>query len=177
KSITGNPGPLTANKHDIPVLGVSPPQNRILAPHQDAQFVGNRPFFFQDNTRAFVVTSTGTSGTFTPPGRDWVAGDLGAVSRANFFPAPIPPPLESRGVLPLPVLARGIGGERVLTTMPQVATQVPYTQVTLISKFWTTREYTFETFSHPYLCGMQSALNAGGTWALMSLDQQSRQEL
>ena len=177
ESITGNPGPLTANKHDIPVLGVSPPQNRILAPHQDAQFVGNRPFFFQDNTRAFVVTSTGTSGTFTPPGRDWVAGDLGAVSRANFFPAPIPPPLESRGVLPLPVLARGIGGERVLTTMPQVATQVPYTQVTLISKFWTTREYTFETFSHPYLCEMQSALNAGGTWALMSLDQQSRQEL
>src|SRR5262249_31088785 len=60
-SIAGDRCPTLSNKLDIPVLDQTPTTFRLLAPHQDLQFVGDRPFFFMDGKRTFMVTSNGSS--------------------------------------------------------------------------------------------------------------------
>ncbi|MGD9846698.1 MAG: neuraminidase-like domain-containing protein, partial [Variibacter sp.] len=52
-SIVGNPALTLVNKLDIPVLDRTPWTYRLMAPHQDLQFVGDRPFFFMDDRRTF----------------------------------------------------------------------------------------------------------------------------
>lgn len=43
-------------KKNIPVLNSTPGTYGLVAAAQDVQFTSQRPFFFQDNTRSFVVT-------------------------------------------------------------------------------------------------------------------------
>ena len=79
------PGPLPAdasstvvNKIDLPVLEGTASRFRLLAPHQDLQFVGDRPFFSMDGDRIFIVSSTGSSGFRSNPA-DWMVGDLATI--------------------------------------------------------------------------------------------------
>ena len=46
---------LSTKKKPIPTLGQTPGTFHLLAPHQDAQFASQRPFFYQDDTRTFFV--------------------------------------------------------------------------------------------------------------------------
>jgi hypothetical protein len=53
---TGEPEPeFDAARKSIPTLKVTPGTFRVLPPHQDAQFVSQRPFFFQDASKTFLV--------------------------------------------------------------------------------------------------------------------------
>jgi hypothetical protein len=75
----------------------------LLAPHQDLQFVCDRPFLFMDVKRTFLVSSSGTSGkrTFLDFG-SWTLGDLAVAWRADYFPAPAPTVPEGPVLLPNP---------------------------------------------------------------------------
>ncbi len=48
-----------------PALNKTPGMYRLLVPHQEEDFNAQRPFFFQDETRTFLVTSRGI--IYTPP--------------------------------------------------------------------------------------------------------------
>jgi len=173
-SIVGDPSSTLATKHDIPVLDRTPWRFRLLAPHQDPQFVGDRPFFFGDEMRAFVVSSTGKSGFRVIP-VDWAIADVAALGMAS---PPPPPEGGAPGVPPgvtgtLTVLDAGRGGTRIAREV----TPVNLTPVSGIrrgmTRFWTNRAYTFRNFHHAYVCEFVKTLDRAGIEALLSLDTQS----
>ena len=182
-SITGDALPTINNKQDIPVLDGSPGFVRLLVPHQDLQFVCDRPFFFMDVKRTFVVTSTGSSGKRSFPDLgNWVHGDLAVAWRADYFPPPTPTVPEgpvlptdpsSVALQPFTVLMPGPQGRRVATKLTPVNLAPAFKPKTLIPTFWTTREYRFSNFHHPYLCEFVKTLNRGGIHTLLSLPTQS----
>jgi hypothetical protein len=163
-------------KHNIAVLAQTPSPFRLLAPHQDSQFLGDRPSFFMDGKRTFMVTSKkiirlDRSGLFD--------GNLGTDQHVDFFPTTGPSsPIgtvvtndASRDTTSLKVLVSGQGGRR---TANQV-TPVKFPQSTLSAQAPTllpTREYRFVNFHHPFLCDFEKALNRGGLTALLSLQRQ-----
>ena len=180
-SIAGDPSSTLENKLDIPVLDRTPWPFRVLAPHQDLQFICDRPFFFTDSKRAFLVTSTGTSGKRSLPDLgNWTRGDLIVAWRADYFPAPRgglphgppPPNPSSDGLKPFTMLLPGPHGRRVATKLPPINLKPAFKQRTLIPTFWTNREYTFANFHHAYLCQFVKTLNRGGIPALLSLATQ-----
>ena len=182
-SIAGDPSPTVVNKLDIPVLDRTPSSFRLVAPHQDLQFVCDRPFVFMDVKRTFLVTSTGSSGKRTFPDLGgWVRGDLAVVWRADYFPPPTPTVPEgavtpthppSDVLQPFTVLVPGQQGRRIATRLTPVNLQPAFSAKTLIPIFWTTREYRFTNFHHPYLCEFVKTLNRGGIPALLSLATQN----
>lgn len=175
--------PTVNNKQDIPVLDRSPGFVRLLVPHQDLQFVCDRPFFFMDIKRTFLVSSTGTSGKRTfPDFGGWVKGDLAVAWRADYFSVPTPTvpegpvlPTDPSSVVlqPFTVLMPGPQGRRVATKLTPVNLTPAFKPKTLIQTFWTTREYRYSNFHHPYLCEFVKTLNRGGIHTLLSLPTQS----
>jgi Tc toxin complex TcA C-terminal TcB-binding domain/Neuraminidase-like domain/Salmonella virulence plasmid 28.1kDa A protein/Putative peptidoglycan binding domain len=182
-SIAGDPSPTVNNKQDISVLNFTPTPVRLLSPHQDLQFVCDRPFFFMDVKRTFLVSSTGTSGKRTfPDFGGWVKGDLAVAWRADYFSPPtptvpegpiLPTDLPSEALQPFTVLMPGPLGRRVVTKLTPVNLTPAFKPKTLIPIFWTTREYRFSNFHHPYLCEFVKTLSRGGIHALLSLPTQS----
>ena len=185
-SIAGDPSGTLINKLDVPALGQTPWPFRLLAPHQDLQFVGDRPFVFMDNKRTFIVTSTGTSGVSALPDLGgWLDANLATTWRSDFFPLPRPaltngnltngkmiPADPSIELQPLTVLAPGRRGRRVVKQIPPVSlTAVPIPR-TILPFFWSTREYRFENFHQPYLCEFMKTLNRRGAPGLLSLETQ-----
>ena len=171
-----------ANKHEIPVLDKTPWRFRLLAPHQDLQFVGDRPFFFGDDRRTFVVSSTVPSGRWPRPDfGDWVKADLATAWRADYFPptgpggAVVPTGPSSEALQPLTVLTPGPGGQRIATRIPLVDLEPTFDLPTFLPTE-TTRQYTFANFHHPYLCEFVKTLNQHGIPALLSLDTQSKSD-
>jgi hypothetical protein len=164
---------INAKRIDIPVLGTTPSRYRLLAPHQDPQFIADRPFFFMDDERAFIVSSTGNSGFVVRPDV-WAAGDLATVGMAS---APAQPD-SGGGTTPLPprgltVLVPGPEGTRIARELTPVSlAPAPGVQRSL-SRFWTDRVYTFGNFHHPYVCEFVKDLEARGIDGLLSLDTQT----
>ena len=162
----------------IPVLGEAASPYRLLAPHQDPQFIGDRPFFYVDGERAFVVSSTGSSGFIARPDT-WVRGELATVGMAS---APPPPPPQDNGTPSvmngvssgLTVLVRGAGGTRLSRTLPAVQLNVSPSAPKAFTRFWSDRAYTFRNFHHPYVCALVESLEQGGIDALLSLESQQR---
>lgn len=170
-SLAGDPSSTLVHKIDIPVLDQAT-AFRLLVPHQDLQFVGDRPFFFEDAQRAFVVTSTGTSGTRNRPNINWVIGNLATAERADFFLSPAPQPPAPQPAGSFTVLVPGEAGQRIARELPPVIVQPEFSARTLLPSFWTTREYTFTNFHHPYVCDFGKALNRNGIAALFSVSVQ-----
>ncbi|MGE0525393.1 MAG: neuraminidase-like domain-containing protein, partial [Variibacter sp.] len=180
-SIVGNPALTLVNKLDIPVLDRTPRTYRLMAPHQDLQLVGDRPFYFMDDRRTFIGRSTGASGKRLPL-TDWVNANLATVWRADYFPAatasppadgddPAPAPAAAPP-RPLTMLARTRDGRRVAREMVPIDLKPSAPQKTLLPVFWTTRRYQFANFHHPYVCAFVMALRRQGLPALLSLDSQ-----
>lgn len=176
-SIAGDAASTLVNKFDIPVLDRTSSAFRLLAPHQDLQFVCDRPFFFMDGKRTFVVTSTGSSGKKNRLDlkdlTGWVDANLATVRRANFFPPPGPDITPTRDLASLTVLAPGPGGRRIAKKLIPVNLEPQFSPRTVVPTFWTTREYRFMNFYHPYLCDFEKALNREGLPGLLSLPTQS----
>lgn len=164
------------NRIDISVLEGTSSTFRLLAPHQDLQFVGDRPCFFMDGQRAFMVSSTGKSGIRVNP-RDWVVGDLATVGLAS---DPQPETDDMGDVLPdsldtLTVLVRGPNGKRVARKLTPFNLKPQPSVRTMLPTFWSTRAYTFRNFHHAYLCDFVKCLNGTGIDGLLSLETQSLQ--
>jgi hypothetical protein len=168
---------MKANKIDIEVFRSTPSPFRLLAPHQDLQFKGDRPFFFMDHQHTLLVTSTGSSGQRVRPDHgEWTAGDLGAVWTADYFGVPEPvlpvtPQLEPRSFV---ILKRGADGTRQPSRViaPDVLPQTLATR--LIPQFWTTRRYQFVPFEHPFTCEFLTTLDKEQLRGLLSLSTQER---
>ncbi len=182
ESIAGDPSATVANKIDIPVLDRTPWSVRLLAPHQDPQFVCDRPFFVMDGRRTFVATSTGASGKSKLPDLGhWVVGDLAVAWRADYFPQLTPTPsgdptpatpVTGTSLQPFTVLVRGADGRRVARRLAPVTMNAPFQAKTLLPRFWTTRQYTFANFHHPYLCELVRIMNRQGIAGLLSHEAQ-----
>jgi hypothetical protein len=178
-SIAGDPAETLNNKQDIEVLDSTPWPFRLLVPHQDLQFVNDRPAFFMDGKRTFMITSTGTSGK-RPNITGWLDANLVATWRADYFPRSRPNLPDANGggtnaesvVTPLTVLAPGPDGRRVLREMVPVNIQPEFSPRILVPTFWTTREYRLVNFHHPYLCAFEKTLNRQGIAAVLSLETQ-----
>jgi peptidoglycan hydrolase-like protein with peptidoglycan-binding domain len=181
-SVVGDAGPALAEKFVIPVLGQTPTPFRLLAPHQDFQFVCDRPSFYMDGRRAFVITSTGSSGRIRRPDLgQWGVGDLGGAGLNTFFRrgldgpngngAPAAPAFEAATMT---VLVPTAGGQRRARTVVLPSLESTASLQPLVPRFFTTRRYTFANFHHPFLCDFEKELNRGGLPALLSLPTQSR---
>ncbi len=177
-SIAGDPSATVNAKIDLPVLKQTASPVQLLAPHQDLQFIGDRPFFFMDSMRTFMVTSTGSSGKLSRPDLgDWVNANLGTAWRAGYFP---PDPAGPSGTnvepaaAPPSVLVPGPAGTRIARKMVPVTTTQAVARRTLLPIFWSTRTYRFANFHHPYVCDFEKALAKDGVPGLLSFDAQSR---
>ena len=141
--------------------------------------MADRPFFVMDHRRTFLASSTGASGKRQRPDRNWVVGDIAVAWRADYFPqptVPFPPeltPTTGEALQPFMLLVRGADGRRVARSLPAIALQPAFVARTLLSTFWTTREYTFQNFHHPYLCDLVKKLNRLGIRGLLSHESQS----
>lgn len=185
-SITGDPDSSLANKVDIPVLGRAPSPFRLLTPHQDLQFIGDRPFFFMDHQRAFIVSSTGSSGRRSRPDLgSWVNADLALAWRADYFPSPAPivpgenptlPPSAEDAPRSLTVLVSRPDGRRVAKDVVPIShfMKPVFSPRTLIPTFWTTRQYHFANFYHPFLCDFIKTLDRQGIGGLLTFDTQNK---
>jgi hypothetical protein len=166
-----------ANKIDIEVFRSTPGPFRLLAPHQDLQFKGDRPFFFMDHARTLLVTSTGSSGwTERPDLTHWRAGDISAVWTADYFgvrepPPSVTPPLEAP---PFVILKRGADGRRTATrvTAPDLFPRRAPTRA--LPQPWTTRRYQFVPFQHPFTCEFLTTLDREQLRGLLSLRTQEQ---
>lgn len=172
-SIAGDPSSVLENKLDISVLQRAPSPFRILAPHQDLQFVCDRPFFYSDRRRGFMVTSTGHSERLELPDLvEWVAADVGTMARARFFGRPSPLPAEAVAA-PLSLLVGDGTGRRVSKELPPINLRPAFRPRTLFPFFSTSRRYRFEAFSHPYACAFVETIDKHGIPGLLSLETQS----
>ena len=172
-SIAGDPAGVLENKLDIPVLGRAPTPFRILAPHQDLQFVADRPFFYTDRRRAFLVTSTGHSHKVVRPDLgQWVAGNLGTMARADWGTQSIAP-VPATAAAPLTLLVADGTGRRVARELPPVTVRPAFRPRTLLPVFYTNRSYRFVNVGHPYACSFVERLDESGVRGLLSLDTQS----
>lgn len=180
-SIAGDPASTLVNKVDIPVLDSTPSKFHLLAPHQDLPFVCGRPFFYMDSTRTFIVTSGKQNPLDLKDLTGWLDGNLATVQRVDFFRAPpqapstgpINTPGPARQLGSLTVLAPGPGGSRIAKNLVAVDLQPQFFPRTVVPTFWTTREFRFMNFHHPYLCDFEKALNRDGLPGLLSLTVQS----
>jgi hypothetical protein len=140
-----------AERIDLPVLGGAASAYHLLPPLQDPQFIGDRPFFYMDNQRVFVVSATGSSHQITNP-LGWLTGDLSALSASSYQAVaamtPTQPPDETGG---LTVLLPGPGGVRVARQMTAVNLNPASPALQLRTRFWSDRLYTFRNFHHPYV--------------------------
>ena len=159
---------------NIPVLGAMASPFRLLAPHQDPQFTGDRPFFYMDEHRTFAVSSTGHSGFVKLD--NWAVGDIATIGMASFVPpanggtTPVSPGAASA----LTVLVRGPRGERLARDLTPIdLNPSSRLQKKAIPTFWSDRAYTFQNFHHPFVCEFVKILDRNGIDALLSLDSQS----
>jgi Tc toxin complex TcA C-terminal TcB-binding domain/Neuraminidase-like domain/Putative peptidoglycan binding domain len=163
-----------AERIGIPVLGGAPSAYRLLAPHQDPQFIGDRPFFYMDTQRVFVVSSTGSSWLMTDPLK-WVAGDLSALGVSSYPPvaamAAAGAPDEATG---LTVMEPGPGGTRIARQLPAINLNPVSQTLATRTRFWSDRAYTFQNFHHPYVCAFVENLDRDGIGALLSNTSQSQ---
>jgi len=172
-SIAADPASVLENKLDISVLGQAPSSFRLLAPHQDLQFVCDRPFFYTDRQRAFMVTSTGHSGKIRRPDlSEWVVGNVGLMARVDYFPVTPAAPEESVAA-PLTLLVGDGGGRRIAKELPPVTLRPAFRPRTLLPTFFTTRRYQFANFSHPFTCKFVQRLDQLGIRGLFSIETQS----
>jgi hypothetical protein len=169
---------MKSNRIDIDVFRRTPTPYRLLAPHQDMQFKGDRPFFFMDHDRTLIVTSTGSSGQRVLPDlTDWAIGDVGAVWRADYFGLREPstslvPVAEPQSFV---VLRRGDDGRRTARRVPAIDLQPQLLPVRGIPQFWTTRRYRFEPFQHPFTSDLIGALDGEQLRGVLSLETQERE--
>jgi hypothetical protein len=178
---TNEPGPLpedpsalTAHAINIPVLGGASSAFRLLAPHQDPQFIGDRPFFYLDGQRAFTVSSTGHSGFVGWPG-NWVLGDIATVGLPSFV-APAngdTTPVPSGDTGAITILVPGPRGARIARELTPIDLSPPPSVQKAYSRFWSDRAYRFRNFHQPYVCKFVESLDRRGMDALLSLDTQS----
>ncbi len=187
-AVHGNmPGPLfdglptiasmKANRIDIDVLRSTPTPFRILPPHQDVQFKGDRSFFFMDHARTFLVTSTGTSGQSVRPDLTrWTLGDLAGVWTADYFGSS-PEPVSPVAPQPQPsfvLMRRGADGRRIATRVAPMDFSARFDPVRVLPRFWTTRRYYFSLFQHPLTCEFRTILDKDQLRGLLSLETQEQ---
>lgn len=169
---------MKANKIDIEVFRRTPSSYRLLAPHQDVHFKGNRPFFFMDDERTLIVTSTGSSGhSVRPDLTQWTVGDLANVWTAEYFGTPsIDPPSTTppAGPRSFVVLQRGADGRRMARQIAPLDLHPSVSVTRGIPQFWTTRRYHVIPFHHPFTCDFLTILDRDQLRGLLSLDTQER---
>jgi hypothetical protein len=163
-----------ADAINIPVLGEAPSAFRLLAPHQDHQFIGDRPFFYMDGQRTFAVGSTGHSGFVVKPD-NWALGEIATVGMPRLAPpanggTTSGPAGETSG---LTVLVAGPGGARIARELTSINLSPSSSMQRAYSSFWSDRAYRFRNFHHPYVCKFVESLERTGINALLSLDNQS----
>ncbi len=169
---------MKANKIDIDVLRRSGSTFRLLPPHQDVQFKGDRPFFFMDHERTLLVTSTGASGeTKRPDLSDWIRGDLGGVWTADYFGSQQdsgPSIIPGQEPAPFVVLKRGADGRRIARMLAPPDLTPQSTRMRSIPQFWTTRRYRFLPFQHPFTCDFLTNVERTHLRGLLSLETQAQ---
>ena len=163
---------------------------QLLYPHQDQRLSGGRPFFFEEDTRAFYVTSE-----LVPIRRfNWHTDvvDLGqttvvktryyGVAAKSTTPAPSLLTLASTAAATtgMGLSQQDVQAEKykaaARAAAPWLDTAVmlaPDRLVPVLRRGW---RYRFETFHHPFVNEFLKALNKGGVDELLTLEMQESRE-
>jgi Tc toxin complex TcA C-terminal TcB-binding domain len=171
KPLPSDASSTVVNRIDIPVLDGGGSPFRLLAPHQDLQFTANRPFFFIDGARTFMVSSTGASG-FRPHPGDWVLGDLAAIGLAIDASPQTDGANDPADGPKTAVLLPGTNGNRIARELTPMNLSPSFLQKSVLPAFWTTRIFAFQNFYHVYVCDFVKNLDRKGFDGLLSLETQ-----
>jgi len=185
----------TTNREE-PALGVTPGSGtfQLLYPHQDYYLSGSRPFFFEDQSRAFIVQPVDTlpirihwqKPHMVDPGKYKLVVEhyynpaklAGAKAmRAGIEPvaAGVAPDLAVRADGPLVEELKTLRLKDNLNTVaPYLALDKVLAPVGVLPVLRRERRYRFYPFFHPYLCDFIKELNRGGVDALMTLSMQGQ---
>jgi hypothetical protein len=167
---------------------------QLLYPHQDHFLSGGRPFFFEDQARAFVVQPENTMPLriqwqvpdmvdaakyklvvdhYYSPGKR--AGAKATSAGVGHATAPTSGEAVNLGAVP------AVEARRIVRLKDNINTAAPYLDVEtvlapagiMLALRWE-RRYRFFPFYHPYLCEFIKELNRGGVDALMTLAMQGK---
>src|SRR2546423_6002201 len=155
----GSAGTFESSRLNILTLNKTPGIFNLLTAHQDRKFTAQRPFFFQDDRRAFLVLPDDG-----PLGLNWSQPNqvgLEAIAPIQFYyqqPVPVPGPV----IPPVP------GDLMVAQPSQEVALLASSASPANILAFnFSPKRYRFQTFYHPYVCPLLRELNRNGIDGLL----------
>jgi Tc toxin complex TcA C-terminal TcB-binding domain/Neuraminidase-like domain/Salmonella virulence plasmid 28.1kDa A protein len=154
-------GTFESSRLNILTLNKTPGTFNLLTAHQDRQFTAQRPFFFQDDRRAFLVLPE------QPLGLNWSQPNevgLESVAPIQFYyqqPVPVPDPV----IPPVP-------GDLIVAEPSQevdlvASSAVQLGQVGILAFNRPPKRYRFKPFYHPYVCPLLRELNRNGIDGLL----------
>ncbi len=185
----------TSNREEV-AFKVTPgsADYQLLYPHQDYYLSGSRPFFFEDQARAFVVQPENTM----PLQIQWQVADMVDPGKyklvVDHYYKPVKKAIAKAilaDVVHEAALATGeavnLGAiltaedPKIIRLKDNINTAAPYLEMEKIlapmgimpALRWE-RCYRFYPFYHPYLCDFIKELNRGGVDALMTLAMQGQ---
>ncbi len=160
--VPGSAGAFESSRQNILTLNKTPGVFNLLTAHQDRQFTAQRPFFFQDDRRAFFVSPEAEQ-------RPLFWSQPGQVRFESVAPIPSyyqqPVAVRSPVTTPAPgdlaVAEPTQGGELVAVAAGQFA------QVDVLPRYRSQKKYRFQTFYHPYVCPLLRELHRNGIDGLL----------
>jgi peptidoglycan hydrolase-like protein with peptidoglycan-binding domain len=165
---------------------------QLLYPHQDYYLAGKRPFFFEDQARAFVVQP----GDTTPLQINWQVADMvdpgkyklvvnhyyavknpgikAMLADAGNAAAGVEPAASSGIVLEVENLKTKRLRDNINIVAPYLEVDKVLAPGGIMPALRWERRYRFYPFYHPYLCEFIKELNRGGVDTLMTLAMQGQ---
>lgn len=156
----GSAGTFESSRLNILTLNRTPGIFNLLTAHQDRQFTAQRPFFFQDDRRAFFVSPQVER---VPPLRSQ-PGQIrfeSIASNPSYYRQPVRNPVIAPSPGDLVVV------EPSQEIEPEASSAVQFAQVDVLPRYGSHKRYRFQTFYHPYICPLLRELNRNGIDGLL----------
>lgn len=150
---------------NVLTLNKTPGIFSLLPAHQDHQFTAQRPFFFQDDRRAFFVSPE------VPQALLWSEPDqvrfesVAPIPAYYQQPVPLPVPVRDLVFMPSPddlTIAEPSQELEFLAPSP-----FELSQAAVLPRYGSQKRYRFRTFYHPYICPLLRELNRNGIDGLL----------
>ncbi len=158
----GSAGTFENSRQNILTLNKTPGIFNLLTAHQDRQFTAQRPFFFQDDRRAFFVSPE----TEQRP-HIWSQPRQVRFESVAPIPAYYQQPVAVRSPVIAPVPGDLAVAEPTQEVEPVAVTTGQLTQVEVLPRYRLRKKYRFQTFYHPYVCPLLRELNRNGIDGLL----------
>jgi hypothetical protein len=159
---SGSAGVFERTRLNILTLNKTPGIFNLLPAHQDRQFTAQRPFFYQDDRRVFIVLPEDK-----PAWQSWSqAGTVsfeGVTRTPSYYREPVPP----RDPVIAPAPGDLLFAEPSQEVQPAAPAETTSMGAGILPRRFTEKRYRFQTFYHPYVCPFLRELNRNGIDGLL----------